>query len=212
MLFEFSNWKINADAVLFDLDGTLVDSSTCVVASWRTWALKHGLDPAEVNRLAQGLRTLDSIPKILPACDVEREVLDLEDLECAEIEGLVAAPGACQLLERLARPDWAIVTSCSLRLANHRIGFTRLPRPDILISGDDVSNGKPSPEGYLLAARKLDISPERCLVVEDSLAGVSAGKSAGMQVIAVAGTHEAAELTNADHVCTSIKEMADALR
>jgi mannitol-1-/sugar-/sorbitol-6-phosphatase len=212
MKFQFSEGSFTAEAVLFDLDGTLIDSSACVEASWHEWALRHELDPHEVMRSAQGMRTIDSIPVILPGCDLEQEVKDLEDLECAQIDGLVASAGAHQLLERLARQSWAIVTSCSLRLATHRMQYTHLARPEVLVCADHVTSGKPSPEGYLLAASRLGIAPGTGVVVEDSPAGIRAGKAAGMTVIAVVSTHRAGELRGADHVCDSLSDLARALR
>jgi mannitol-1-/sugar-/sorbitol-6-phosphatase len=209
---NFPAWADVRKAWLFDLDGTLIDSGACIAAAWSAWCQKHGLNAENVIHEAYGRRAADSMRFILPESDVDAEVAFLEDMECELVEGLVVAPGAHLLLEQISVNPWAIVTSGSNRVATHRIEHTRLRIPPVLISADDVSNGKPDPEGYLLAASRLNVNPTDCIVVEDAVAGIRAGKSAGMKVIAVASTHSVKELVEADYVCESLIRLTDVVR
>ncbi len=205
--------KLIADgkAWLFDLDGTLIDSAACVIAAWSTWCQRHGLKAEEVIHKAHGMRTVDSLKLLVPDANIDEEVAFIEDLECELVEGLIAVTGAHLLLEHVSESPWAIVTSGSNRLATFRIKYTKLPQPKTLVTGDDVTKGKPDPEGYLLAARRLNVKPADCIVVEDAVAGIRAGKSAGMKVIAVATTHSAEELIEADYVCQSLAALVDSI-
>ena len=151
MKTEFPGWIANDKAWLFDLDGTLVDSAACIAAAWRTWCQRHNLNVEEVIQKAHGRRSCDTVKLLIPDSDLDQEVVFLEDLECELVEGLGALPGAHRLLEHVGNSPWAIVTSGSNRIATHRIQYAHLPKPTVLISADDVANGKPDPEGYLLA-------------------------------------------------------------
>lgn len=212
MRINFPEWETNCKAWLFDLDGTLIDSALCVETAWRRWCDRHALNAEKIISEAHGRRTVDSLKIILPQWDLDPEIKYLEDLECELVDGLTVAPGAHQLLEAVSGQPWAIVTSGSTRLATHRINHTGLPQPPVLISADHVLNGKPDPEGYLAAAKALDVAPADCIVVEDAPAGVCAGKSAGMKVIAVASTHPAKELVGADYVCASLIQLLTGIR
>ncbi|HEY9684346.1 MAG TPA: HAD-IA family hydrolase [Drouetiella sp.] len=205
------DWLNSIDAWLFDLDGTLVDSTACVIAAWQNWCPRHGLNADDVIHKAHGRRALDSVKLLLPHANHDEEVAILEDLECNLTDGLVVIDGAHTLLSRISSRPWAIVTSGSIRVASHRTNYTRLPLPPVLVCADDVVHGKPDPEGYLLAAKRLNVPPSKCVVVEDAVAGIRAGKTAGMRVIAVATTHAPHELMEADYVCESLSELLDNL-
>lgn len=190
--------------ILLDIDGTLVDSTAAVERSWRTWAREYGLDPEEVLRICHGRRTQDIIPKFVPprqqAAAVARELA----LELTDLDGVVALPGARQLRDALPPEQWAAVTSGERSLMTARLLAAQLPLPEVLISAEDVSTGKPSPEGYLKAAAALGFDAGQCLVVEDAPAGISAGRAAGARVLAVMTSHDAAELADADVVVADL--------
>ena len=166
-------------AVLLDMDGTLVDSDGAVERSWRTWAAEYRPDPGRGPLVAHGLPALGNIRRLRPdlsedeAAAAARYQLELEYVDVADV---TAAPGAHELLgelDRLGLP-WAVVTSADVRLAQIRLAAARIT-PALLVTIDDVRHGKPDPEGYLLAARKLGADPRRCLVVEDARPGSGPG-------------------------------------
>lgn len=164
------------------------------------WAEKHGLDRDVVIQISHGRRTIDSIREAAPHVNADEEAKEIEAEELIARDGIVAVPGAQRLLSRLKPHQWAVVTSASSALAAVRMACAGLPVPEVLISGDDVSKGKPDPEGYLKAANRLGVPPERCIVVEDSLAGILAGRHAGMHVLAITTTFPAEMLLGAPSV------------
>jgi sugar-phosphatase len=188
------NARVECDAILFDLDGVLIDSGICIVRHWREWAHQHGLDPAAIMRVAHGMRTVETMRLVAPHLDAEEEAEHFTAYEVVDTEGVVAIEGASQLLNRLLQDVWAIVTSGSRELATARLRRASLPIPRTLITADDVKQGKPAPEPYLVAAKRLGIAPSRCVVVEDAPAGIEAARAAGMQVIAMTTTHSRDEL------------------
>jgi sugar-phosphatase len=105
-----------------------------------------------------------------------------------------------ELVGALPDQSWAIVTACPRDLALARIVAGGYPRPAVLVTFEDVARGKPDPQGYLLAAGKLGAEPSRCLVVEDSPAGVAAARAAGMAVVGLSTTHDATDLRVADAI------------
>jgi sugar-phosphatase len=176
-------------AILFDLDGVLIDSTSCVERHWNTWARKHGLDVDHILRIAHGVRNIDTMRLIVPHLDVEEEARQFAADEVVDTAGVVPVDGASTVLATLAGAAWAVVTSCGADLARARMDATHLPPPPVLITGTDVARGKPEPDPYLLAARQLGVRSEDCVVVEDAPAGIQAGKKAGMRVIGVAFTY-----------------------
>lgn len=202
------HFELRCDAVLFDLDGVLVDSGRSVEFVWRRWAAEHGFDPEHVVSIVHGRRTADTVRALLPAADVEGEVERLENWEVADAPRVRAAPGALELLAALPRRRWGIVTSGSSLLAQARLEQAGIPVPQALVTGGDVREGKPSPECYLLGAGRLGIPADRCVVVEDAPAGIRAARGAGAVVVAVATTHPAAELAEADHTLNDLRALA----
>jgi sugar-phosphatase len=170
------------------MDGTLVDSKACVESIWKRWALKHGVDVHSLLQTSHGRRTEDTIKDVAPHLDIDAEAKALLAEELAVREGIVAVDGAIQLLSRLREDQWAVVTSASRALATLRLESAGLPVPSQLMSGDDVLCGKPDPEGYLKAADCLRVPYRHCVAVEDTPAGILAGRSAGMTVLALATT------------------------
>jgi sugar-phosphatase len=187
------NW-IECDAILFDLDGVLIDSTTCVERHWRNWAEKHGLDAVSILRIAHGVRNVDTMRLLVPHLDVEKEAALFAAGEVADTDGVVAAEGASKIIEDLQGASWAVVTSCSTALAHARLKAAQLLVPPLLITGDDVSRGKPDPQPYVMAASGLGVAAEGSVVVEDAPAGIRAGKKAGMRVIGITATYSRQEL------------------
>lgn len=192
--------RFPVDAILFDIDGTLVDSTAAVVRTWETWAATRGLDAEAILRVCHGRRTEDTLVLFLPADQHPAALTELARLERADMHDVLALPGTQNLLPRLPADRWAAVTSGSQDVMRARLIASGLPIPDVLVSAEAVSAGKPDPEGYLKAAAALGRDPRRCLVVEDAPAGIEAGRAAGAQVLAVATSHPAADLTSADVV------------
>jgi sugar-phosphatase len=189
---------MGCEAVLFDLDGVLVDSRRCIELVWENWAPGRGLEAAAILRVAHGRRTSETLREVAPHLDVAAEVAALDALEAREERGVVAVPGAAALLGSLPRARWGVVTSGSPAVARLRLRLGGIPEPPLLVTGADVRRGKPDPEGYRRAATTLATAPERCVVVEDTPAGIAAGRAAGMRVIAVRGTYPDERLAAAD--------------
>ena len=190
---------IRCQAILFDLDGVLVDSRRCVERVWRIWARERTLDPDRFIRESYGRRTSETLSMVAPELDAAAETAVLDAMEEVETEGLVATAGALDLLRQLPAGRWAIVTSGSRPVATLRLRTAGLPVPEVFVTGEEVRRGKPDPEPYLTAATRMTLSPSDCLVIEDAPAGVEAGVAAGMKVLAVATTHPLAQL-GAAHV------------
>src|SRR5271169_2334140 len=176
--------EIRCSAVLFDLDGVLIDSTPAVARVWSRWAVEHGLDPETVVRQAHGRPSRSTIRELLPTADIEREDREVERREIEDLDGVVLLPGARELLNALPPERWTIATSCTRPLAEVRLRAAGLPIPRNMITSSDVKIGKPDPEPYLKAAAKLEFAASDCIVVEDAPAGVRAGKAAGARVIA----------------------------
>jgi sugar-phosphatase len=175
--------QISCDALLFDLDGVLIDSTPAVERVWTRWAEARGFNPREVVMRAHGRPSIATVRDYLPEADDQVENTAIEQAEIEDLVGVIPLPGALQLLTSLPPERCTIVTSCTRPLAEVRITAAGLPQPKFFISSSDVTNGKPHPEPYLLGAKRLGFAAERCIVVEDAPAGVRAGEAAGMRVI-----------------------------
>jgi mannitol-1-/sugar-/sorbitol-6-phosphatase len=198
---------IRCDAIIFDLDGVLVDSTPCIERHMRGWAAKHGLDAATVLSLAHGRRTPETIRLAAPHLNAEVEATAIEAAEAADTEGVLEIRGARALLATLPPTAWAIATSNTRRTAIMRLHHTGIPIPRVMISAESVQQGKPHPKAYLLAAEQLGVDPRRCVVVEDAPAGISAGRAAGMVVLALVGTHAAHQLRQAHVVIEQLAHL-----
>jgi len=179
---------IRCSAILFDLDGVLIDSTPAVGRVWHRWAVEHGFNPETVVRIAHGRPSRTTICELLSNAevdiDIDREDREVERREMEDLDGVVLLPGAWQLLNILPPERWNIATSCTRPLAEVRLRAAGLPIPSTMITSSDVKIGKPDPEPYLKAAAKLGFSASDCIVVEDAPAGIRAGKAAGARVIA----------------------------
>jgi mannitol-1-/sugar-/sorbitol-6-phosphatase len=185
---------IQCGAVLFDMDGVLVDSTPAVARVWTSWALEHGLVPDEVVRRAHGRPSLASIIELLPHGDHEAENREVERREIEDVADVVALPGALQLLQSIPPQRWTIVTSATRRLAKVRLRAAGFPVPEHLVTSDDVHRGKPFPDPYLKGAEILGVAPAECVVAEDAASGVRSGKTAGARVLGLLTTSPAEEL------------------
>jgi len=189
--------QVRCSALLFDMDGVLIDSTPAVARVWHKWALEHGFNPTEVVSQAHGRPSLTTVREYLPGADHEAENREVERREIEDLEGVVPLPGAVDLLASLPEDRWTIVTSCTRRLAEVRLRAAGLPIPRSMITSNDVTNGKPDPEPYAKAAAILGFPPADCIVVEDAPAGVRAGKAAGAKVIALTTTVQPSDLFQA---------------
>jgi sugar-phosphatase len=188
---------IQCDAVLFDMDGVLVDSTPAVARVWTSWALEHGLVPDEVVRKAHGRPSLATIIELLPHGDHDAEDREVERREIEDIADVVALPGALRLLQSIPQDRWAVVTSATRALAEVRLRAAGLPTPKQLVTASDLQRGKPFPDPYLKGAEILGIAAANCVVAEDAASGVRSGKAAGARVVALLTTSTAAELLDA---------------
>ncbi len=179
------------------MDGTLVDSTSCVEAIWGRWAERHGMPVDKILWASHGRRTLDTLREVASHLDIAHEASLLDAEELTYTDGIKAVRGAAALLRALPPSQWAVVTSANRAIATLRLKCVGLLVPAVLVTADDVADGKPSPAGYLLAATRLGEAPQDCLVIEDTPAGILAGRAAGMQVLAVTTTYPAATLLNA---------------
>lgn len=187
---------IHAQALLFDNDGTLVSSLGSVERCWTRWAWEYGITAEEFGRVElHGRTAAEIVADLLPAGQVPEAVARVEQLEVEDVPngGVQLLPGTTAFLDPLPAERWAVVTSATRRLAEARLNAVGI-RPKTLVAADDVTRGKPDPQPYLLAARRLGVDPARCVVFEDAPAGLRAGRAAGMTTVALATTHRAHEL------------------
>lgn len=199
--------QLDCTAILFDLDGVLLDSTACITRHWQQWAELHHLDLAEIMSVAHGRRTIETMRLVAPHLAVEEEARRFAEMEAADAEGVVAIAGATALLDSLPAGAWAIVTSGSREVAAARLKSQGLPVPTIMVTAEDVINGKPDPEPYVAAANRLSVPAAHCIVVEDSPAGIAAATAAGMRSLAVAFTHACHELEAASAIAGRLEDI-----
>ncbi len=195
---------LTCEAILFDLDGVLVDSTRSVDREWREWAARKGVDGDAIMAIAHGVRTVEVIRRVAPHLNAEAEADEIENREAHDQEGVVVMPNAVDLVGTIPDDRWGVVTSGSRLLASARLQFCGLPVPRVLVTSDDVTHGKPHPEPYLKGAQKLGFKPADCVVIEDAPAGIHSARSGGMRVIGITSTYERADLFEADFVIGSL--------
>lgn len=182
-----SRLTLRAAALLLDMDGTLVHSTDEVETVWRLWCRRHRLAPEPVLAVCHGVRSREVIRTLAPQLDLAQEVALLDELEIHHTGIAEAIAGGRAWLASLPPGCWALVTSASQRVARHRLLSAGLPLPTLLVGADDVGNGKPDPEPYLLAAERLGVAAADCLVFEDAPAGIISALRAGCTVVQVGG-------------------------
>jgi sugar-phosphatase len=192
--------KFECAAILFDMDGVLVDSTAAVAGTWGRWALAHSLDPQRVIDGAHGRRTIETVRAFAPHLDADAESSRIESAEAMELDTVSVIPGALALLRSLPEAQWGVVTSATRPMARSRLRDAGFPTPRVLVTADDVVHGKPNPEPYWKGAAGLGIAPELCVVFEDSPAGISAGRAAGMRVIGLLTTYPPEHLQQAQAI------------
>ena len=205
-------------AILFDLDGTLIDSIAAVDRAWTRWAIRHGLDPQDVVPHIHGRRAVDSLRLLAPRPDLDLSVEEdwLVGIEAGDTEGVTAIPGALEFVQSIGPDRWCLVTSGTSPVAIARMNAVGI-RPRQAVFGEDVPNGKPAPDPYLLAASRMGYRPNECLVFEDTVAGIRSGQAAGMRVIAI-GSRESnpdlgvADATVEDYRTLVVQSLGDGLR
>jgi mannitol-1-/sugar-/sorbitol-6-phosphatase len=193
--------RFECRAVLFDLDGVLVDSTSYIEEQWRRWATAKGLAAEPFLRFCHGRRAIETIRLAAPHLDAEAEIAAFVPQDAGDGNALKPVEGAFRLLQTLPMGSWAVATSGSRPGATERLTEAGLPIPAVLVCAEDVVHGKPSPEVYLMAAAGLGVSPADCVVVEDAPAGIQAARSAGMAVVGLTTTHRSEDL--AADACTS---------
>jgi mannitol-1-/sugar-/sorbitol-6-phosphatase len=197
----------SCSAILFDLDGVLVDSTRAVDREWREWAVRKGVDGDAIMAIAHGVRTIEVIRRVAPHLDAEAEANAIENHEAHDQRGVAVMPGAVDLLQSIPAGKWGVVTSGSRLLASKRLQHCGLPVPEVLITSDDVTNGKPHPEPYLKGAAQMGVSPLECVVFEDAPAGIQSAHAGGMKVIGIMSTYKAEALAHADAVIGKLAQL-----
>jgi mannitol-1-/sugar-/sorbitol-6-phosphatase len=194
-------------AILFDLDGVLVDSTGSVTRQWQMWAEEQNIDPQRVVEVAHGVRAIEIVRRLAPHLDAAAEVVRIEKREAADHEGVAVMPGAAELLKAIPEGRWCVVTSGTRYLATARLKLANLPTPKVLVAADDVSKGKPDPQPYLMGAELLGMNPAECLVIEDAPAGIRAAHAGGMKAIGITSTYPASGLQEADAVVQMLAQI-----
>jgi len=182
------------------MDGILISSIGSVERSWTQWSRMRGIDPAYAISLAHGCRAIETLAKLRPDLDCEAELKIIEDIEIADNEELSVLPGVSDLLKKLPKDRWTVVTSATERLARQRLAEGGIPVPERLVTADQVIHGKPHPQPFLAGAAILGFAPEECVVFEDSSSGAQAGRAAGCTVIATPFSHSVESLNAAHHL------------
>jgi sugar-phosphatase len=198
-------------AVLFDLDGVLVESREATERVWMAWARANDIGEEELRSAMHGVRSVEVVRALRPKLDAAAEARGIEDAQARDVDGLRAIPGVGEALSALRADRVAVVTSATPGLAAARLGAVGIEPPAVMVTADDVSRGKPDPEGYLTAARRLAVDPAEALVVEDAPPGIEAGRAAGAAVVAVTSTHARAELDRADVIVETLEELPSLL-
>jgi sugar-phosphatase len=194
-------------AILFDLDGVLVDSTRSVERQWRIWAREHGIDGDKVMAVGHGVRAVEVIRAVAPHLDAEAEVKRLESREADDRDGVVVMPGAVELVSVIPEGRWCVVTSGTRHLASARLRLAGIPLPKVLVAAEDVASGKPHPEPYLKGAELLGMNPGECLVIEDAPAGIRSAHAGGMKAIALTSTYPASALGEADAIVQRLAQI-----
>lgn len=207
-MIEKSMTTFRCSAILFDLDGVLIDSTGSVDRQWRAWAREQGIDEEKVVAIAHGVRALEVIRTVAPHLDAKVALRSLEAREIGDHGRVAVMPGALEFAARIPSGRWGVVTSGTRRIASARLRLGGFSVPKTLVTADDVANGKPHPEPYLKGAKLLGVKPEECLVIEDAPAGIRSAHAGGMKVVGFASTYGKEKLTEADAVVSGFRDLS----
>lgn len=196
---------LECKGILFDNDGVLVDSDASVLRAWSAWAIARELDPEVVVPMVHGRKSRETVALLVPEPDREAALAAIDALELEDAQYVTALPGALALIESMPTDRWAIVTSATSPLGTARLAAAGLRRPSVLVTADDVSRGKPDPEGYVAAAQALGIPSDAVIVIEDSPAGIIAARASGVRF--VVGVGERALHSDADVVVRDLSDL-----
>lgn len=185
---------LRARAVLFDMDGTLVDSAAIVHRAWQWWTDKHSIPLDAVLAVEKGRPNREVLAQFAPGLDIDHEARQFLAIEENDTNGLALIPGAGTAVRAAQLGLWAVVTSASRSLAEVRLGATGLPLPEVLITSDLITRGKPEPDGFLMAAARLGVEPRDCVVFEDAPAGILAAQRACMRVVGISAAPTLADV------------------
>ncbi|KAF8897719.1 HAD-like domain-containing protein [Infundibulicybe gibba] len=216
---------LHFDAILFDMDGTLVDSTAGVVGAWEVFRETYtGIDVKSILSSAHGVRTVDNLRKYCGINDAETLEKEAERFEQAIVtsstqngrNGIVLLPGASDVLGQLfsgrllPKPCWAICTSATRSYALSAVRIAGVPIPDVFVAAEDVVQGKPNPDPYLLGAKKCNVKPENCIVFEDAPSGIRSGRDAGCKTVGLLTTHsqEEMEASGADFIVKNLSSVS----
>lgn len=201
-------------AILFDLDGVLVDSTKAVARAWHRWAVESNVEPAKVEAIMHGRRTIEIVQTVAPHLDAAAEAkkIELRGAEGDGKDGVTVMPGVADLLAGLPQDRWAVVTSGTRMVATARLKLAGLPVPAVMVPADDVVHGKPHPEPDLKGALLLAVNPAECIVIEDAPAGLQSAHAAEMKAIGITSTYPASALKEADAVISAMSQLRVSLR
>ncbi|KAG0749810.1 hypothetical protein G6F57_003740 [Rhizopus arrhizus] len=188
---------LESKAFIFDLDGTVIDTTPQVVKFWTDLAIQNNLKPEQILETSHGRRTIETLERWMPHLATIEHVIELERKLALEKEGVTVLPGVLDLLESILPEDWTINTAGTNVMATARLQQFDIKIPIEMATGDKLTYGKPHPEGYLMAAKLINRDPKDCVVFEDAPAGVRAAIAAGMQCIACTTTHTVEQLKEA---------------
>jgi len=204
--------QFKCEAIIFDMDGVLVDSEVLNEKHWKLWAEKENVSLEWIMSIHHGVPAEQTITTVAPHLDAATEARWFEENLSRDLDGLLAFEGVHELLNDLPDGKWAIGTSAPKIIAFNRMEYLKLPVPPVVVTIDDVENGKPAPDPYLKAARGLGIDPEHCIVIEDAPAGITAAKTAGARVLAIPTTNTAEALSEADAVVSRFADITVQVR
>jgi beta-phosphoglucomutase family hydrolase len=204
-------------AVIWDMDGVIADTAPFHLKAWQKAFRARGFEVTEEDFKRNFGQRNDTIIRNLLGRDassneIETITEEKENAFRSSAAGKIEAlPGAIELINTLSAQGYKLALASSGPRQNIELVLTSLGIKDnfqAIVSGRDVTEGKPSPQSFLLAAEKLGVSPEHCIVIEDAVAGVTAARRSGMHSIAVTNTHPAIKLKEADLVVDSLEKVS----
>lgn len=199
--------QLECEAIIFDMDGVLVDSEVLNEKHWKLWAEDKDVSLEYIMSIHHGVPAEQTISTVAPHLDAQAEAKWFEQNLSNDMDGLLAFEGVEEMLEQLPKDVWAIGTSAPRIIAFNRMNYLKLPIPPIVVTIDDVKEGKPAPDPYLKAALGLGKDPKHCVVIEDAPAGIKAARTAGARVLAIPSTNKASALTEADGIVARFADL-----